>query len=57
MMPLATIVLAWSLAHCCPLVSSYRAQGYSDAQIEAVAREASVPKWVIAWARRNCKWA
>jgi hypothetical protein len=52
---LLTIYLAWSLAHCCPLVERFRAQGYSDAAIEVLAREHGVPGWVIRWARRNCK--
>jgi len=54
---LLTIYLAWSLAHCCPLVQSYRAQGMSDAAIEQLARENHVPRWIIAWAKRNCKGA
>lgn len=54
-MTFATIYLAWSLANCCPLVGHYRAQGYSDAQIEAFAKEHGVPTWVIAYAKRHCK--
>lgn len=54
-MTLATIYLAWSLANCCPLVSHYRAQGYSDAQIEEGARAKGVPEWIITIAKRRCK--
>jgi hypothetical protein len=54
MMTFATIYLAWSLANCCPLVEHYRAQGLSDAAIEQLAREHHVPRWIIAWAKRNC---
>lgn len=54
-MSFATIYLAWSLAHCCPLVQSYRAQGLSDAAIEQLARDHGVPRVVIAWAKRHCK--
>lgn len=53
-MTFATIYLAWSLAHACPLVNHYRAKGYSDAQIEAGARARGVPEWIITIAKRRC---
>lgn len=52
---LAVIALSWSLSTCCPLVQQYRAQGYTDAAIEALARERGVPRWIIAWAKRHCR--
>lgn len=50
-----TITLAWSLASACPIVNSYRAQGYTDQQIEAGARERHVPEWIIRIAKARCK--
>lgn len=50
-----TVVLAWSLATCCPLIEQARAQGLNDAQIEAAAHEHHVPAWIIAWAKWHCK--
>lgn len=54
-MTLLTIYLSWSIANCCPVVNSLRAQGLSDQQIEEKAREHRVPEWVIRWAKRHCK--
>lgn len=51
---IASIVLAWSLATTCPLINTYRQQGYSDAQIESYAREHHVPEWMISLAKRHC---
>ena len=51
---LITIALAWSLSATCPLVESYRKQGYTDEQIEQGARERHVPEWLIALAKRHC---
>ena len=51
---LLTITLAWSLATCCPVVNHYRAQGYTDEQIETGARAQGVPEWLIALAKRRC---
>lgn len=50
-----TVVLVWSLANCCPVVNHYRAQGYTDKQIEEGARAQGVPEWLIAVAKRRCK--
>lgn len=49
-----TIVLAWSFATACPIVNSYRAQGFTDAQIEEGARARHVPEWIIRIAKRRC---
>lgn len=54
MVTLATVYLAWSLAHCCPLVNGYRERGYSDVAIERIARDAGVPEWIIRYAKRHC---
>lgn len=51
---LLTVVLSWSLAHTCPLIESYRRQGYSDEQIEQGARERHVPEWIITLAKKHC---
>lgn len=51
---LATLYLGWTLAAVCPRVDRYRARGYSDTQIEEMARAAGVPEKVITWARRSC---
>lgn len=52
---LAALVLAWSISNCCPIVNRYRAQGYSDTQIEESARSQGVPEWIIAWAKKRCR--
>lgn len=52
---LLTVVLTWSLTNCCPVVEQARAHGMNDEQIEQVAHEYHVPKWIIAWAKRHCK--
>ena len=52
---LAVIALSWSIATCCPLVKQYRAQGFTDAQIEEGARARGVPEWIIVLAKRRCK--
>ena len=52
-LPLA-LVLSWSLAVTCPLVDAKRKQGYSDAEIEQMARAVHVPEWAIAYAKRKC---
>lgn len=52
---LATIALAWSLSQCCPMINHYRAQGYTDQQIEEGARARHVPEWLIALAKARCK--
>jgi hypothetical protein len=52
---LIVVALSLSLSNCCPLVQQYRAQGFSDAQIEQIARERGVPRWIIAWAKRHCR--
>ncbi len=51
---LLTIVLGWSLANCCPVVNHYRAQGYTDEQIEQLARAHDVPEWIIRVAKARC---
>lgn len=51
---LLTIALTWSLAHACPIVNHYRAQGYSDEQIEQGARDRGVPEWIIRLAKSHC---
>lgn len=40
--------------HVCTLVKTYRAQGYTDQQIEEGARARGVPDTVIRWARAHC---
>lgn len=50
-----TLMLAWSLANCCPVVNHYRSLGYSDAQIEQGARQRGVPEWLISLAKHRCK--
>lgn len=50
-----TLAVTWTLATTCPVVNHYREQGYTDAQIEAYAREHNVPEWLIALAKRHCK--
>lgn len=54
---LAVIALALSLSQCCPFVQAYRAQGFTDAQIEQLAHEHAVPRWIIAWAKSHCRHA
>jgi hypothetical protein len=51
---LTIILLSWSTANCCPAVNAYRAAGYSDPQIEQIAREHAVPEWLIAYAKKYC---
>ena len=51
---LFTVALAWSLAVTCPLVNEKRKQGYSDAEIEQMARASHVPEWLIAYAKKKC---
>lgn len=51
---LLTILLAWSLAHACPIVEYKRKQGYSDREIEQMARAIHVPEWIIEHAKRRC---
>lgn len=48
------IVLTWSLLEACPIVNRYRAQGYTDQQIEEGARSRGAPEWVIKIAKRRC---
>lgn len=52
---MSVIVLAWSLATCCPVVNHYRSLGFSDKQIEDGARAKGVPEWIIALAKQRCK--
>jgi len=52
---LTAVVLVWSLANACPAVDRYRSQGFTDEQIEVLAKENRVPAWVIKWARRHCR--
>jgi hypothetical protein len=52
---LATIALTITLANCCPLIKEHKSLGFSDQQIEEKARANGVPEWVIAWAKRHCR--
>jgi len=53
---LVVILLAWTTANCCPVVTAARNAGYTDEQIEQRARELSVPDWIIVWAKKHCHW-
>lgn len=52
---IAAVALAWTLANTCPAVDRYRSQGFTDQQIETIAKENSVPTWVIRWAKHHCR--
>lgn len=51
---LTTIALVWSLAVTCPAVEAKRKQGYSDREIEQMARAVHVPEWIIEYAKKKC---
>lgn len=51
----AALFLAWTLLGMCDVVNHYRAQGYSDSQIEQGARQRDVPEWLIKLAKSRCK--
>lgn len=51
---LSVILLTWTVSNCCPVLQSLRASGYSDTQIEQLARAHSVPEWIIKYAKKNC---
>jgi hypothetical protein len=51
---LSIVLLTWQLSSICPLVRNMRNVGYSDAQIEEIARLRNVPEWVITFAKKKC---
>lgn len=51
---LSVILLAWTISNCCPAVTSYRSAGYTDKQIEELARSSGVPEWIILYAKKHC---